>query len=129
MYPRRVSVSWARAWTCRSVCGGGRKVLDTDCMWTVRFCISARSGSYAARALRSADGRAGAAGGIIYTSGVMRAYWLAGISSPTYISSRYCEFSISLLLIYIVLQLIKKVQIPTFYFVAPIFLHLQKFHA
>jgi hypothetical protein len=40
-------------------------VFDTAYMCTVRFCMSAKSGSYAANALRSADGRAGAAGGII----------------------------------------------------------------
>ena len=40
-------------------------MFDTACICTVRFCMSARSGSYAAKALRSADGSAGAAGGII----------------------------------------------------------------
>ena len=74
MYPSLISVSWARAWTCISLWGGGRKVFETDDMCTVRFCMSARSGSYAASALRSVDGRTGAAGGIIYISGVIRAY-------------------------------------------------------
>ena len=50
------------------------KVFEMDCTWTVRFCMSARFGSYAARARRSVDWRLGAAGGIIYISGVMRAY-------------------------------------------------------
>ncbi len=113
-YPTRVSVSWARAWIWLSLCGGGRKLFEMAWMWTVRFCMFARSGSYAARARRSVDWRSGAAGGIIYISGVMRSYWLAGISFSTYIASRYCELSISLLLIYIISQLIKKIQIPTF---------------
>ena len=119
-------MSWAIAYTCKSVLGGGRKVFDTVWMWTVRFCISAKSGSYAANARRSADGRAGAAGGSIYTSGVIRACWLAGISAPTFISSRWRELRISLLLICIFTQLIEKIQTPTIFFVSPIFLHLQK---
>jgi hypothetical protein len=114
----RASVSWARAWTWWSLFGGGRYVLETAWIFTVRLSIFVRSGSYAASALRSVSGRAGTAGGSNSTSGVIRATWLSLISLSKSISSRCCELAISLLLIYIVLQVIKKVQ-HTKFFVSP----------
>ena len=77
-------------------------------MFTVKFSMFARSGSYAASALRSVIGRAGAAGGSNSMSGVMRAAWLTEISLSHSISSRYYVLRIILLLIYIFLQVFKK---------------------
>ena len=94
-------------------------------MFTVKLSMFARSGSYAASALRSVSGRAGAAGGINSMSGVMRACWLAGISSPHSISSRYCVLRRSLLLIYIGVQVFKKFK-HTKFFVSPNLFSTQK---
>ena len=94
-------------------------------MFTVKLSMFARSGSYAASALRSVSGRAGAAGGINSMSGVMRAAWLAGISLSHSISSRYCVLRRSLLLIYIVVQVFKKFK-HTKFFVSPNLFSTQK---
>ena len=56
-----------------SLCGGGRKVFEMAWIFTVRLSILARSGNYAASALRSVYGKAGTAGGVSSPSGQITA--------------------------------------------------------
>ena len=120
--PSWVCVSWASAWIWFWFSGGVRNVFAW--MLTVRLSRFERSGSWAAKALRSICGMAGIAGGTSYTCYILGSF--ASISTPQSIPYLYWEPTSNLLRILIVTRIQKNCKHQNL-FVSPRFLHFKKF--